>query len=143
MKGSTILVPTDFLPASIDALATARELAGRLGLEIVLLHTYTIPVEVYPGFGPMVAPGFPAHMAAAAKGALDKLAAEQGGLRTMLRMGDPATQILQAIDELKPAMVAMGTHGRKGIERFLLGSVTEKVVRSSAAPVLTVHARPQ
>ena len=59
------------------------------------------------------------------------------------RFRDPATQILQAIDELKPAMVTMGTHGRKGIERFLLGSVTERVVRSSTAPVLTVHARPQ
>jgi len=143
MKGSTILVPTDFSPASSDALATARELAGPLGLEIVLLHTYTVPAEVYPGFGPVVAPGFPDDMAAAAKGALDKLAAEQGGLRSMLRMGDPATQILQAIEELKPALVAMGTHGRKGIERFLLGSVTEKVVRASTAPVLTVHARPQ
>jgi nucleotide-binding universal stress UspA family protein len=143
MTGKTILVPIDFLDASLDALAAARELAGRLGLEVVLLHTYAVPVVVYPGFDPIVAPGLPEEIAAAAKTALDKLAAENGGLRTLLRSGDPATEILRAIDEQKPALVAMGTHGRKGLAHLLLGSVTEKVVRSSPSPVLTVHAKPR
>jgi nucleotide-binding universal stress UspA family protein len=137
----TILVPTDFQDASLDALAAARELAGRLGLEIVLLHTYTIPVVVYPGFDPIIAPGLPEEIAETAKTALEKLAAEQGGLRSMLRAGDPATEILRAIEELKPAMVAMGTHGRKGLTHLLLGSVTEKIVRASPVPVLTIHAK--
>jgi nucleotide-binding universal stress UspA family protein len=142
MKGSkTILVPIDFQDASLDALATARELAPKLGLEVVLLHTYTIPVVVYPGFDPIVAPGMPEEIAGAAKTAIEKLAAEQGNLRSLLRTGDPATEILRAIDELDPALVVMGTHGRKGLAHLLLGSVTEKVVRSSPAPVLTVHAR--
>lgn len=137
----TILVPVDFQDASLDALATARELGGRLGLEIVLLHTYSVPVVVYPGFDPIVAPGLPEEIASTAKNALEKLAAEQGAAGTLLRAGDPATEILKAIDELKPAMVAMGTHGRKGLAHFLLGSVTEKIVRSSPVPVLTVHTR--
>src|SRR6185437_15574133 len=81
----TILVPTDFQDASIDALAAARELAGRLGLEIVLLHTYTIPVVVYPGFDPIIAPGLPEEIRDTAKSALEKLAAENGGLRSILR----------------------------------------------------------
>ena len=144
MKGSkTILVPIDFQDASLDALATARELAPKLGLEIVLLHTYTIPVVVYPGFDPIVAPGLPEEIAGAARTAIEKLAEEQGGLRHLLRAGDPAVEILRAIDELQPALVAMGTHGRKGLAHLLLGSVTEKVVRSSPAPVLTVHATPR
>ena len=143
MDGSTILVPIDFQDASLDALATARELGGRLGLEVVLLHTYTIPVAVYPGFDPIVAPGLPEEITAAAKSALEKLAADQGGLRSILRAGDPAVEILKTIDELKPALVAMGTHGRTGLAHFLLGSVTEKIVRSSPAPVLTVHAAPR
>ena len=143
MDGSTILVPIDFQDASLDALATARELGGCLGLEVVLLHTYTIPVAVYPGFDPIVAPGLPEEITAAAKSALEKLAADQGGLRSILRAGDPAVEILETIDEIKPALVAMGTHGRKGLAHFLLGSVTEKIVRSSPAPVLTVHARPR
>ncbi len=137
----TILVPTDFQDASLDALAAARELAGRLGLEIVLLHTYTIPVVVYPGFDPIIAPGLPEEIASTAKNALEKLAAENGGLRSVLRAGDPASEILRVIDELKPAMVAMGTHGRKGLTHLLLGSVTEKIVRASPVPVLTIHAK--
>jgi nucleotide-binding universal stress UspA family protein len=144
MEGSkTILVPVDFQDASLDAMAIARELAGQLGLTVVLLHVYAIPVVVYPGFDPILAPGLPEEIQAAAKSALDKLAAEQGGLRALLRAGDPAVEILAAIDEMKPALVAMGTHGRKGLAHLLLGSVAERVIRSSAAPVLTVHAKPR
>jgi nucleotide-binding universal stress UspA family protein len=144
MDGSkTILVPTDFQDASLEALGKARELADKLGLRVVLLHAYSIPVVVYPGFDPIIAPGFPEEIASTAKTALEKLAAEQGGLQTLLRCGDPASEILKAIEEIKPAMVAMGTHGRKGLSHMLLGSVTEKVVRSSSAPVLTIHARPR
>jgi nucleotide-binding universal stress UspA family protein len=142
MNGSkTILVPIDFQDASLAALAKARELGSRLGLEVVLLHTYAIPVVVYPGFDPLVAPGFPEEIANTARSALDKLAADQGGLKTMLRAGDPASEILKAIEELQPAMVAMGTHGRRGLAHLLLGSVAEHVVRGSAVPVLTVHAK--
>ncbi len=137
----TILVPIDFQDASLDALAKARELAGRLGLEVVLLHIYAVPVVVYPGFDPIVAPGLPEEIAATARTAIEKLAAENGGLRTLLRTGDPATEILHAVSDLQPELVAMGTHGRKGLAHLLLGSVTEKVVRSSTSPVLCVHAK--
>jgi nucleotide-binding universal stress UspA family protein len=141
MEGSkTILVPIDFQDASLDALATARDLGARLGLEVVLMHVYTIPVVVYPGFDPIVSPGLPQEIALTAKHALDRLAAKHGRLCTILRAGDPAAEILHAIEEQRPALVAMGTHGRKGLAHLLLGSVTEKIVRSSCAPVLTVHA---
>jgi nucleotide-binding universal stress UspA family protein len=144
MEGSqTILVPVDFQDASLNALAVARELAGRLGLEVVVLHVFTLPAAVYPSFDPMVTPGLTEEFQAAARSALDKLAAEQGGLRTLLRVGDPAVVTLAAIDELKPAFVAMGTHGRKGLAHLFLGSVAERVVRYSPSPVLTVHAKPQ
>lgn len=142
MEGSkTILVPVDFQDASLDALALARNLAARLGLEVVLLHAYAIPVVVYPGFDPIVAPGLPDEIATAAKSALEKLAAENGGLRTILRTGDPATEVMKVIDELRPALVAMGTHGRTGLSHLLLGSVAEKIVRASPVPVVTVHAK--
>jgi nucleotide-binding universal stress UspA family protein len=142
MEGTkTVLVPVDFQDASLDALAFARELAGRLGLEVVLLHVYAVPVVVYPGFDPIVAPGLPEEIESTARTALDKLAAEQGGLRTLLRAGDPAAETLAAIQELKPALVAMGTHGRKGLVHLLLGSVAEKVIRSSTVPVVTVRTK--
>ncbi len=144
MDGSkTILVPVDFQDASADALAFARDLASRLGLDVVLMHTYSIPMVVYPGFDPIIAPGLPEEIAQAARGALQKLSEEQGGLGTILRAGDPAAEILAVIEETKPALVAMGTHGRKGLAHFLLGSVVEKVIRSSAAPVITIRAKPR
>lgn len=140
-RSKTILVPIDFQDASLEALAFARDLASRLSLEVVLLHTYAIPVVVYPGFDPIVAPGLPDEIASTAKSAVERLAQGAGDLRYILRAGDPATEILKVIDELEPAMVALGTHGRTGLAHLLLGSVAEKVVRSSRVPVLTVHAK--
>src|SRR4051812_36435691 len=130
-RSNTILVPIDFQESSLEALAVAREFSARLGLEVVLLHVFPIPMIAYPGFDPIVAPGLPEQIASAAKNALDRLAASNGGARTMLQAGDPAHEILKAIEETRPALVAMGTHGRKGLSHLLLGSVTEKVIRSS------------
>lgn len=144
MQGSkTILVAVDFQEASLEALRVARELAGPLGLSTVLLHVYTLPVVVYPGFDPIVSPNIPDEIEAAAKSALSKLATEHGGLAMLLRLGEPAVKILEAIEETNPALVALGTHGRKGLSHLILGSVAERVVRGSRAPVLTVHAPPR
>lgn len=53
--------------------------------------------------------------------------------------GSPADSILKTVDEENVDLVVMGTSGKHGLDRFLLGSVTEKVVRSSNCPVLAVH----
>ena len=145
MEGSnkTILVPVDFQEASMEAISMARDLAGRLGMEVVLLHVFSIPVVVYPGFEPIMAPGLPEEIATAAKRALDQLAASVGDPKTLLRSGDPAAETLKAIEELNPAFVAMGTHGRKGLSHFLMGSVAEQVIRHSKTPVITIHAPPK
>ena len=88
----------------------------------------------YPGVAPVVVAELPAAVESAARSALDKLAADQGGLPALLRAGDPAVEILAAIDALKPALVAMGAHGRGGPVHALLGRVTERIVRSSPVP---------
>jgi len=139
MATNVILVPVDFEDASHRAVDMARDLAARLGAEPVLLHVYQLPVYTYPGLEPGVLPQFTGEVTAAAKRALEKLAGEVGGLRSVLREGDPATEILAAIDDLAPVMVVMGTHGRRGLTHLLLGSVAEKVVRRSHVPVLTVR----
>ncbi|MFO0762045.1 MAG: universal stress protein [Byssovorax sp.] len=136
----TILVPIDFQEASLQALARARELGAQLGLSVVLLHTFSIPVVVYPGFDPILTPGLPDEIAAAARKALGQLAEQNGGLETILRSGDPASEIIKVADELRPMMVVMGTHGRKGLSHLFLGSVAETVIRSCKVPVLTVRA---
>ncbi|MFW6317770.1 MAG: universal stress protein [Halorubrum sp.] len=61
-------------------------------------------------------------------------------LRTAVRKGDPHAVILDYADENDVDLVVMGTHGRTGVERYLLGSVTEKVVRMADPPVVTVRA---
>ncbi|MDI6643534.1 MAG: universal stress protein [Methanobacteriaceae archaeon] len=53
--------------------------------------------------------------------------------------GSPADMILQTVDEENIDLIVMGASGKHGVERFLLGSVTEKVVRHAHCPVLTVH----
>ena len=130
----TILVPVDFREASLAALKIARDLAARLGAKVVLLHVYTSHAMAFPDTDPI---------ASAVRTMIERLAAENGGLETILRSGDPAAEILKVIEEIKPAMVVMGTHDGKGLGHLLASSVTEKVVRSSAVPVLTVHAQPR
>jgi nucleotide-binding universal stress UspA family protein len=138
----TILVPIDFQDASHEALALARELGARLGMEIVLLHVFSIPVVVYPGFEPILAPGLPQDIAIVAQQALDALARSAGSPQTMLASGDPAAEILKVIETTRPAFVIMGTHGRKGLSHLFMGSVAEHVIRASSSPVITVHAPP-
>jgi len=61
-------------------------------------------------------------------------------LEVAVEMGTPHSAILGYADESDVDLVVMGTHGRTGVERYLLGSVTEKVVRMADAPVVTVRA---
>jgi nucleotide-binding universal stress UspA family protein len=56
-----------------------------------------------------------------------------------IRSGDPAGEILKAIDSEAIDMVVMGTHGYKGLEHRIFGSVAEKVLQNSSVPVLTIN----
>jgi nucleotide-binding universal stress UspA family protein len=135
-----ILVPVDFEASSRAALAMARELGERLGAQVVLLHAYELPAYAYPGVEPLFVPALSDAVAAAAAKSLGELAAASGGLRSVLRQGDVATEILDVVRALKPRLVVVGTHGRRGVSRVLLGSIAEKVVRTCPVPVLTVRA---
>ena len=136
-----VLVAVDFEEASRRAIEVARSLAGPLGAELCLLPVYQLPVYTYPGFEPSSLPLLTQEISLAAAGALDELAAAVSVSRTLLREGEPAAEILAAAREVGAVMIAMGTHGRRGLAHALLGSVAEKVVRESDVPVLTVHAK--
>jgi nucleotide-binding universal stress UspA family protein len=68
--------------------------------------------------------------------------AEAAGVvaETTVRYGNPHREILDAIDDANADVVVMGTHGRRGLDHLLLGSVAERVVRAAPVPVLTVRA---
>ncbi|HTN82159.1 MAG TPA: universal stress protein [Sorangium sp.] len=136
---NVILVPVDFEEASLKAVELAKDLGAKLGREVVLLHVYQLPVYTYPGLEPALMPGFHAEVSAAASRAVQQLSAQTGGLRALLRDGDPATEILAAAEEQRAAMIVMGTHGRRGLTHLFLGSVAEQVIRKSGVPVLTVR----
>jgi nucleotide-binding universal stress UspA family protein len=134
-----ILVPVDFSETSHKALDLARELSPRLGLEIVLLHVFEPPMMVYPDASPGLIASIYQESFPAAQRALEALSKSLGGLPTLFREGNPGHEIVSVAKETAPALIALGTHGRRGIERIVLGSVAEHVLRHAGVPVLTVR----
>jgi len=137
-----ILVPVDFESASVKAIETAQWLARSLHAEIVLLHVHDRPGFEHPDLTEDMGARIEGMVEQAALKSLTDLATEAGAHQTVFRHGEVAEQILAAVAELHPKMVVMGTHGRSGFNRLLLGSVTAHVVRSCPVPVLTVRGQP-
>jgi len=139
-----ILVPVDFGESSKQALEVAIDLAKQYGAELTLLHTWEIPVY---GYGAMEfsAMDMLTPIQEAATQQLDTLVAEVRKrlpeAKGLLARGVPWREVLTIIEQNKPDLVVMGTHGRRGVGRAILGSVAEKIVRMSPAPVLTVRSK--
>ena len=137
-----ILVPVDFDGASSAALRFAVELADRDGAELTLLHVWELPAYAYPVVEASPADVF-TPLRAAARVHLDELVARarkhHANTHGVLREGLPWRAILDEIESSAPDLVVLGTHGRRGVARVFLGSVAEKIVRLSPAPVLTIH----
>jgi len=128
-----VLVATDFSAASAHALRVAADFAAGLGARLSIAHVVLPPPYPYP-----VPPSDQAR--ATASGQLDDLVASVGGgASAVLREGSAAEAIATATAEIGADLVVIGSRGRRGASRALLGSVAEKVVRLSPAPVLTVH----
>jgi nucleotide-binding universal stress UspA family protein len=140
----TLLVPTDFEPASEAAIETAIQLATAFGGTIRLVHSYEIPVGA--SLGAPVAPfgDYTPELERISREALEaqaaKYKAKLASIETRLRVGIPWREILGAAEEEHADVIVMGTHGRHGLPHALLGSVAEKIVRMSPIPVLTVRA---
>ncbi len=118
------------------------DLAGKYRASLTLVHVCEIPAYGYSGMQ-LGGTDFFTPLREAARRHLDdemrelrKTVPEATGI---LRIGIPAQEILQTMNETHADLVVMGTHGRRGLEHLLLGSVAEKVVRMSPVPVLTVR----
>jgi nucleotide-binding universal stress UspA family protein len=142
-SGKRILVPIDFSDGSNRAISQAVQLAGALGASLELFHAYQLPVFALPDSSVTVSPTYVADLTDRAQKELDRqrerLAAEGLDVSTRLVEGNPADAIVERANALHALMVVIGTHGRSGFRRFLLGSTAERVVRTSTVPVLTVH----
>lgn len=138
-----ILVPVDFSDRSNEALEYALDLAKVLGAEIVLLHVYEVPVVGFPDGGMLVTAEIAARIMTAATDALASLVESKAKtgvpITSKLEQGDAWRQIIESIGTTGATLVVMATSGRRGLPRALLGSVAEKVVRTSPCPVLTLR----
>jgi nucleotide-binding universal stress UspA family protein len=135
----TILHPTDFSDRSRNALQLATALARDYRAKLVLLHVVPRPIVA---FGDGVIPPEPEDFREEARAKLDGLAAPGPGVAVERHVteGDPAAVIVHSARELSADLIVLGTHGRTGLGRLLMGSVAEQVVRKAACPVLTVSA---
>jgi len=132
-----ILIPLDGSELAERALAPARRLLGADG-EAVLVRVVeeTPPSEEEDALD--AAEAYLKDVRTRLEGAGARVRA------TLVRRGDPAEQVLAAVDESGAAFVAMGTHGRSGVARLVRGSVAERVLRHCPVPLLLVnpHAAP-
>jgi nucleotide-binding universal stress UspA family protein len=139
-----IVVPTDFSAQSEKAWQTARRLARALGAELHLVHVFVEAPLYSESFlaGDRVR-GVYAEGRAWAETALARLAdaarAEGLVVRTSLREGAAAAGIVSTAREERADLVVIGTHGRGGLDRALLGSVADRVIRLAPCPVLAVR----
>lgn len=148
MHWKTILVPHDFSSSANHAAAVARDEAKLHGSTIVLLHVIDLPVQFAPNTA--IVPdstGAPINITdyavASAEAHLQdlcaRLAKDDVIATPFIRVGKPVDEINRFAAEQGVNLIVMGTHGHTGIRAFIAGSVTERVVRTSNIPVLTVR----
>ena len=134
-----ILLPTDGSDASNRAVEEAIGLAEATGAELHVLFV----VEDIPYAPEMMDDEVEAQIRRIGEDALEEIRsrADEAGVEvvTDLEEGAPHTAILSYTDEADIDAIVMGTHGRSGLDRYLLGSVTERIVRTAEVPVLTVR----
>jgi nucleotide-binding universal stress UspA family protein len=134
----TILHPTDFSAHSASAFELACALARDYGARLVLAHVKSPPEAVFGELGPI--PPEPPEVEKALEDELRALKPADARIRVEHRLleGGAVEGILQLARETNCDLIVMGTHGRTGVGRLLLGSVAEAVMRRAPCPVLTV-----
>ena len=146
-----ILCPVDFSEPSHAALDSAVDLAERYSSELILFHAISqidpTPTPSYTMTNHLMdqvhlfLQQMREHAHEALKGLSDSHIAGRVASRQLVKIGDPATSIVNAAKEEKVDLIVIATHGRSGIKGFFFGSVAEKVVRTAECPVLTTRLR--
>jgi nucleotide-binding universal stress UspA family protein len=141
----SILVPTDFSAGAALAVELARDLGRRFGASVTLLHVLEPPAyPVPPGGLVYPTPDVSEDLRSEAEARLAQLRQQvesDGGppTSTTVREGLPQSEIVDTAARGGFDLIVMGTEGRTGLRRALIGSVAERVVRRAPCPVLTVR----
>jgi nucleotide-binding universal stress UspA family protein len=144
---SSIVVPLDGSAIAESILPAAVEMTQRLGAEIVLFRSYELPASAYYGSEDYL-PNYDElkkQVKAEAQSYLDDQAKALNAkglsrVTTAVAEGLAADEIIHCAREQPNSLLAMCTHGRSGVQRWVLGSVTETVVRHAPGPVLVLRA---
>lgn len=138
-----ILVPTDFSHASNAAINAAADIAEGRSVDLHLLHVIE-PVAVLPPLEMAAIPALPVDDGNVARQRMDRLSIpedeHQWTVHREVVNGVPDRVIADYAKEHEIDVIVMSTHSRTGLSHFVLGSVTESVVRHALCPVLTIPA---
>jgi nucleotide-binding universal stress UspA family protein len=144
----TILVPHDFSSCANHAAALARDVAKVHGARMILLHVAELPpllganATVVPdeGGAPINVRDYALRSSEAhLEDLANRLRADGVDVSTVATTGNVASEVEDCVKREGVDLIVIGTHGRTGLAHVVLGSVTEKIVRHSAVPVLTVR----
>lgn len=141
-----IIVPSDFSEPAREGFRKACLIAAHFGAELLVVHVNLPLPTIAAGHGavPFNLEEYRQEMGNAAKANLDQFIARSSPgnvtVTPLIREGDVAEEIVRASAEHHADLIVMATHGYSGWKKFILGSVTEKVVRIAAVPVLTITA---
>ncbi|MDA0875243.1 MAG: universal stress protein [Bacteroidetes bacterium] len=138
-----ILVPVDFGDSTRDVVGSATRMAEHYDAAVTLLHVVDLEFYPYYGFGSDPYPMVERDLMDASERKLTDLAAEMqaAGIVTtwLTEKGHPAATIREVADRRDVDLIVIGSHGRSGLDRALMGSVSEKVLRTVHCPVLVMH----
>lgn len=137
-----IVCPVDFSDTSERAARYAVALARQLGAGVHFVHAWQMPVYAFPDGAVILGPDVVAQITGELQRSLDAQVARHResdvAVEGHLAQGIADREIVRIAQELGAELIVMSTHGRTGLSHLLLGSVAERVVRTSPIPVLTV-----
>ena len=130
-----LIVPTDLSPFSLSVMRYAVEIADLFRARLTVLHV----VDRHAEHAQLTDAEREERARQAIAGTLRELGIEQNALEVVVRHGAADVEIVRTAREINGDLIVMCTHGRTGMKHVLVGSVTEKVVRKAACPVLTMR----
>jgi nucleotide-binding universal stress UspA family protein len=137
-----ILFPVDFTASSDKVLPYVKLMADKLGAKVSLVHVVR-GAEEFAGFemGAAWYSSFEKELIDGAEKAMSRFVEENGlnDAETAVLVGDAGEELVKYAEENGIDMIIMGTHGRKGLEKIMFGSVAAEVVKKAKCPVLTVN----
>ena len=138
-----IVVGTDFSETAERAVDAAVDLAEQVGAVVSLVHAYELPMYSFPDGVVVSSPDVAKRITSDALGRLEDAVErrkERGvSIQSVLRMGAAWDELNSVAAEQDAEVIVVGTHGRRGFSRVIMGSVAERMMRTAVCPLLVIR----